>query len=383
MTGADELCALVRAAADRAVEDVDVGGLPGCAADIDEVALMAMAWALRGSGLLRGEVLTEPEIAAATRTADRHRWILRRWLDVLSRAGLLRREGAGFTGLRAVGRRELRAAADGLTRAGRGLGYPDELIGFLQRAFSHLPALLRDEVQVQSLLFADGEADTADGAYRDNAVNRYTNAAAAEAARWAAWHLPRGAQVRVLEVGAGVGATTADVLEALRGREVDYVFTDVSAYFLELGRARFGGRRGTRFAFMDVNAEPLGAGAVDPGTRDLVIAANVLHNAQDIGACLRGVHDLLAPGGLLLCVDTCRELGQVLASMQFLMSPRDGRPGPGSRDLRAGTGRIFLSRGQWEDQFRAAGLTPVASAPAPDHPLDAVSVTLFAARREA
>jgi SAM-dependent methyltransferase len=382
VSAAEELTGLIRAAADRAVGDVDADRLPGFMDEIDAVALLAMAWALRGGGLFRGGAHTEAEIAAATRTADRHRWILRRWLDVLVREGLLRREGTEFTGLRAVGRRELREAAHGLDTAGKGLGYPDAMVAFLRDAFSHLPALLRDEVGVQALLFADGEADTADGAYRENTVNRYVNAAAAAAARWTAERRPEGAPVRVLEIGAGVGGTTADVLDALADRPLDYVFTDVSPYFLDLGRERFGDRPGTRFAHLDADDAPLGAGVVAAGTRDLVVAANVLHNARDIDGCLRGVRDLLAPGGLLLCEDTCRELPQILASMQFLMSPRGDRPGPGSGDFRAGTDRIFLTRAEWEAALRGAGLTPLASAPGPGHPLDAVSVTLFAARRE-
>ncbi|WP_393916562.1 class I SAM-dependent methyltransferase [Halostreptopolyspora alba] len=376
----------VRAAAAQALEGTDPNAFPGLVRRVEEASLLAMARTLRDSGLFRsGTGHTGTEIAEATGTAGRHRWILRRWLLALRREGLLDRETGGgrrYVGLRWVARGELREAVRDLDTAGAGLGYPPELRAFYQRALGNLPGLLRDEVTPQALLFADGRS-AADGAYRDNWVNRYVNAAVAEVARWVAGRVPAGSPVRTLEIGAGVGGSTADVLDALAGTPVDYLFTDVSRYFLDTGRSRFGHRPGVRFGTLDVNSEPLGAGVAEPGVWDLVIAANVLHNARDIGRCLRGARDLLAPGGFLLCVDTCRELSQILTSMQFLMSPRPGWPRPGEADLRAGTDRIFLTREQWTAQLRAAGLAPVLTAPEPDHPLDAVSVTLFAAQRPA
>lgn len=362
---------------------IDVAALPGFMRRLDDVALKGMAWTLHGAGLFRGGGShSAAEIAAATRTAERHRWILRRWLAVLCAEGLL--DGgpeSGYRDLRRVDRRAMRAEARGLDEAREGLGYPPELTLFFQRSIAHLPALLRDEVPLQALLFAGGENDTADGAYRDNAVNRYLNAAAAAAVRDEARRVPEGGILRVLEIGAGVGGTTGDVLARLAGAPVDYLFTDVSRYFLDTGRERFGAVPGMRFALLDVNDARSATETTPSGSRDVVIAANVLHNAYDIDRCLHDIHDLLAPGGLLLCIDTCAELYQILTSMQFLMSARDGTERPGSRDFRAGTDQIFLSRRQWREHLRGAGLVPVAGVPPPNHPMDAISVTLFAARR--
>ncbi|MFC7329780.1 class I SAM-dependent methyltransferase [Marinactinospora rubrisoli] len=373
---------LARAAAARAIDGVDPEHPPCCLRRADRAALLGMAWTLRQAGLFRdGAAHDEAEIAVATRAADRHRWILRRWLAVLCAEGMLSREAGRYTGLYRVGRAELRAAVHDLAEAHRGLGYPRPLSVFFQRAIGHLPELLRDEVPVQALLFADGATGTADGAYRDNLVNRYVNAATAEVARWASRELAAPGPLRVLEVGAGVGGTTTGVLAAVGATPLDYVFTDVSRYFLTEGRERFAATPGVRFALFDINADPMTQTAAEPGSRHLVIAANVLHNAHDLRGCLRGMHDLLAPGGYLLCIDTVRELYQILTSMQFLMSARPGTPRPGAADLRAGTDRIFLSRTEWESEMRAAGLRPDFTVPAADHPLDAIGVTLFAARR--
>ncbi|WP_067973175.1 class I SAM-dependent methyltransferase [Nocardiopsis trehalosi] len=382
MTAPAGLAERVQAAAEAAVPADRVAAAPAHLRRMDEAALLAMARTLRTGGLFRGTAAhTAEEVAEATGTAPRHRWILRRWLAALVREGLLEQGADGrYRGLRRVSPAELRAAADGLEEAGRHLDYPAELLGFLRGALGSLPALLRDDLAVQALLFAGGETGAADGAYRDNAVNRYVNAAvAAVALRAAEERAPR--PLRVLEIGAGVGGTTADVLAALAGRPVDYLFTDVSRYFLDAGRERFGAVPGVGFAMLDANADPLGGGVPGAGGRDVVVAANVLHNAHDLDRCLRGVRDLLVPGGRLLCVDTVRELYPILTSMQFLMSAPPGGRRPGDGDARAGTDHIFLSRAEWGAALRRTGFAPELEAPEADHPLAAAAVTLFAARR--
>ena len=369
----------VAAAADRAVDPVDAERLPAFLADLDHVARLAMADTIAATGLCADAPGDDEEkVAAALGVAPRHRWILGRWLAVLVDAGMLRTDGGRYHDLRSPGRAALTAATEDIDRARRGLNYPPELTRFFETAVQYLPALLRDEVSLQSLLFADGETGTAEGAYRDNAVNRYVNAATAEAVRWAAQWCPADRPLRVLEVGAGVGGTTVDVLDALRSVPLDYLFTDVSAFFLTDARRRFADRAGLRYGRYDINAAPEAQG-VEHGTLDVILAANVLHNAVDIAATLREFRRLLRPEGLLAFVETTREMHQILTSMQFLMSARPGGERPGARDLRVGTGQIFLDETQWRVQLADAGFGTVVCVPGPQQPLHAVGVHLFAA----
>ncbi|MFC3456334.1 methyltransferase [Amycolatopsis speibonae] len=372
----DPLAAAARAA-DAAVDHADAAEVPAFLGELDRIAVRAMAATL---GRARAEG-TADEFADALDVAPRHRWILRRWLAALTEEGMAVHHEHGYRLPVPVSRAELEEAIGGLDRVRDGMGYPPAMTRFFQSVFRYLPELLRDEVALQSLLFADGETDTAEGAYRDNPVNRYANGAVAQLLRAQAESVD-GRQVRVLEVGAGVGGTTADVLAALADRPKDYLFTDLSRFFLSDAEERFAGTEGVRFGLFDIDGDPASQG-VAPGTLDVVLGANVLHNARDLGATLRSFRESLNPGGLLVFVDTSREIRHILASMQFLMSPRPGRDRAGSGDFRAGTDRIFPTEAEWIARLADAGLEPLGSLPAPGHPLHAVGVQVFAAVRPA
>lgn len=86
--------------------------------------------------------------------------------------------------------------------------------------------------------------------------------------------------LRVLEIGAGTGGTTATVLPSLHlapnGRRMyqTYVYTDVSSGFFHTARDRFKEYAGIEFAVLDISKDPLAQGFV-PESFDLIIACNV------------------------------------------------------------------------------------------------------------
>ena len=58
-----------------------------------------------------------------------------------------------------------------------------------------------------------------------------------EAVQAALARLPAGRGVRILEIGAGTGGTTAAILPALPPHRTEYVFTNVSPLFTTHGEA--------------------------------------------------------------------------------------------------------------------------------------------------
>ncbi|RNG36060.1 class I SAM-dependent methyltransferase [Streptomyces botrytidirepellens] len=371
----------VIAVGDASVAGRDLTALPRLTRLLDEVALLAMARTLDRARLFRqGREHDAAHAVEALGTAPRHAWIVRRWLTTLAtekRLGHDARTGR-YRDLVAPDRAEYARARRTLEEACRGLGYPPSMTRFFLAAADRLPALLRDETGLQGVLFPGGETDTAEGNYRDNVPSRWANhAAAALVAREA--RARRGAgPLRILEVGAGVGGTTAPVLDALTGTETDYLFTDVSRFFLSSSRAAFAGRPGLRFAVLDINVAPADQG-MTAGSRDVILAANVLHNARHIGSALAGLRELLEPDGLLVLVESCREHYQALTSMYLLMSPAADEE-RWFTDPRAGQDRVFLTAEEWTDQLDAAGFDPLPALPGDGHPLATAGQRVLAGR---
>jgi len=379
----DDLRLMARAdlAGTRAIRGRDTSGVAEGVEDLDRVVLLGIAAELgRGSRLGAGGAHHAASVASDLGAAPWHRWIVEHWLASLYDADLVRRDADGRYGeLHRPRRAELVAARARMEAACVTLGYPAELADMIRRSLGLLPALLCGEVKVQALLYPDGEPAAAEAVYGANVISRYLNMAAAEVARVVADRVDR--PLRVLELGAGIGATTADVLTVLTGRRVEfYLYTDLSPFFLDAGRRRFPAPF-LRYAVVDITADLYAQlGELGDGL-DLVVAATVAHNATHVGRLLDTVAGLLAPGGRVILIETVREHPQSLTTMPFALSRPHADGPPEREDERAGTARTYLRREEWLGWLAGAGLRVEVDLPRDGDPLAALSQRVFAAVR--
>ena len=114
---------------------------------------------------------------------------------------------------------------------------------------------------------------------------------------------PREAEIEVLDVGAGFGVVTEEVLQVFPAARI--TLQDYSAPMLDQARQRLADRSGRlRYVRCDLT-DPSWPRQVG-GPFDLAVSAIALHNLGDpkkIYACYRAIHGLLKPGGLLLNCD--------------------------------------------------------------------------------
>ena len=114
---------------------------------------------------------------------------------------------------------------------------------------------------------------------------------------------PRDAELKVLDVGAGYGAVSEEVLQAFPAARV--ALQDYSQPMLDRARERLADRsEQLRYVVCDLT-DPSWTQQVG-GPFDLAVSAIALHNLRDpakIFACYRAIHDLLKPGGCFLNCD--------------------------------------------------------------------------------
>lgn len=113
----------------------------------------------------------------------------------------------------------------------------------------------------------------------------------------------RGAELAVLDVGAGYGVVTEEVLGAFPRARV--TLQDYSPAMLDQARRRLAGRADRLSYVLCDLFDPAWSQSVG-GPFDLAVSAIVLHNLgtrEKIFACYPAIHDLLNPGGCFLNYD--------------------------------------------------------------------------------
>ncbi|MCP3801287.1 methyltransferase [Allokutzneria sp. A3M-2-11 16] len=329
-----------------------------------DAVLASMLLTLQANDVLRDPAIshTGEEILTAARVAERHHGVVERWLTALTEHGVLVRQGDRFLGTEPIDADAVAQAWDEAEKLWTGHLGAAEVAAYFRRNAERLPQLMTGEEQATLLLFPEGRTDIADALYRDTAVARYLNARVSETVQ-------RLGAKRILEVGAGTGATSEVVIRDLADRaDVDYLFTDLSAFFLTTAKERFADYPWVRFGIYDIDTQD----SDEPGAFDVIIAAGVLNNARDADATLSRLKALLVPGGSLLIIEPTREYYEILISQAFMMTAAE--------DVRLRSGTMFLSRQQWVEAIDRAGLSIVDVTPDDTHPLSPMSQYLFVAR---
>ena len=134
---------------------------------------------------------------------------------------------------------------------------------YLRSCADNQVELLAGRLSPLQLLLLDEAGQVADVLYASNPVSHLLNRVAAAVVRTYAEHLAAASPpARILEIGAGTGATSAQILPGLPPDAVRYRFTDVSTSFTQRAERQFAAHTFVEYGLYDMNREPLSQASI-------------------------------------------------------------------------------------------------------------------------
>ena len=180
----------------------------------------------------------------------------------------------------------------------------DATLALIESTLKALPQILNGELAATDIMFKDSSMGSVEGVYKGNVVADWYNTVLAESLIAHINNLPaQSGGLRILEIGAGTGGTSALLFERLRENNVnveEYCYTDISRAFLLHGEQHYAKDNPyIRCEIFNVES-PLADQPIIPASYDVVVATNVLHATSDIRRTIRNAKATLKQGGIML-----------------------------------------------------------------------------------
>jgi acyl transferase domain-containing protein/acyl carrier protein/ubiquinone/menaquinone biosynthesis C-methylase UbiE len=325
--------------------------LEGAIAAQDDLAAALLCSGLREMGVKPGQKFTLDSLNVVTSM----RPVFEQLMLKLKKRGLLDGDATGYRATSAFTVVVERATDAQRSFIAKNPGHLPEAL-LVTETCAELGPIFRGEKEAVQVLFAGAGAELLDQFYGDGLLTSHWLAAITATVQEGARVLPEGRGLRILEVGAGTGGLSVQVLSALDRGLHSYTFTDVSTGF-------FPGAMQKLAAFPEVETKifdlekPAAEQDFEPGFFDFIIGTNVLHAVADIRSALRNLHGLLVPGGSLVFMDVATP--QLWTEAVFGLTSGWWRFT--DNDLR--TVHPLLGRLQWEAILREIGFVETGSLP--------------------
>ncbi|MBW4617793.1 MAG: acyltransferase domain-containing protein [Cyanosarcina radialis HA8281-LM2] len=276
--------------------------------------------------------------------------LIDRWLNILVEQGDLKQNRELFADLSTVATETISELVDRVK-----IAYEDtsQQIELLQLYGENLPAILTGKQEPLELhvstLVKEGEFSI-----QNLPSNNYYNSILRECLASVVKALLPEKRLRILEVGAGTGTATAELLPILPAEQTEYTFTDVGSFFLNAAKKKFSNYPFVSYRLLDIET-PLSAQGYEEQSFDVIVAFKVLHVARNITEILDRVRSLLVPGGLLLLWETTQATLEAEVIDALIMKPIEDETG--KRNM----GNPFLSAEKWQESLKDCGFVKVAA----------------------
>ena len=253
------------------------------------------------------------------------------------------------------------------------LGNPLSL-KYLKKNIKEMDKLFNGEINCNEILFPQGKIDYAEALYKENTIYKMLNELLAlKVAEYILGNCEED-RLSVLEVGAGIGATTSAIFTMLEKmnlqRRCEYIYSDISDFFLQIGREKFTGVSDINYKKIDLNNyRQL---KILPQA-DIIVAAGVLNNVKDVDITLELLYKKIKPKGLLLITEPVGNQIEMLVSQVFMMESILKNDEDDNN--------LFASEVLWIEKLKKTGFNNIESFPSDSHKYKEFGQRLFVAEK--
>jgi acyl transferase domain-containing protein/acyl carrier protein/2-polyprenyl-3-methyl-5-hydroxy-6-metoxy-1,4-benzoquinol methylase len=286
----------------------------------------------------------------------RYQQLLYRWFNLLVEQGQLQQENGLFYNLAPFPTESLdtllREVKDRWVEA-------SNMLRSIRLYGEHLTEVLTGEkeplelyLEAEESLYTNGKEPEAENLPSELSLDSYIKAILRSSMTALVKSLLPDVNLRVLEIGGGLGIATAELLSVLPPQRSNYTFTDVGGLFLKQAQQRFRNYPFVKYRFLDIEKPPIEQG-YQMHSFDIVLAVNVLHVTKNIAQTLEHIRSLLAPGGFLLLWEITQAQLEFDIGDGLLMNPLE--------DEERSKGDPFLSKEQWQKALHEHGFVEVVA----------------------
>ncbi|WP_413160471.1 SDR family NAD(P)-dependent oxidoreductase [Capilliphycus salinus ALCB114379] len=273
---------------------------------LEDLSLSYIIQAFRQMGFefTAKQPFSSQELADKLGITSKQQRLFERLLEILSEAGILQRKNQAWEVIKES------IEIDSPIRIQTQLGLDPEIeaeLSLLTACGSHLAEVLQGKLDPIQLLFPSGDVSFLTQLYQNSPGAKVMNTLVEKVIQKALENQPQTQKLKILEIGAGTGGTTAYLLPHLKAENIEYIFTDVSPLFTTKAEQKFKDCSCVRYQLLDVDKDPNLQG-YQSESHQIIIAANVLHATADLRQTLAHVKQLLAPGGMLVLLEGTQPL---------------------------------------------------------------------------
>jgi yersiniabactin nonribosomal peptide synthetase len=327
--------------------------------DVISLAIMRNAFLQFGFFTEKGKEYCLDHLFSQGTVVEKYRKLILQWADAIAKNGFVEKIGHGHYKCRKAFKEVNVDLLQEKVKQFQGVEYWNGSLEFLTLCNKHISEILKADVSPLTILFPDGKWNRADNIYKDNPVAEYNNNLVSRLIETYIEKCQNNETLRILEVGAGTGGTTAAVLKKISGKNVEYTYTDLTTFFTNQAKKRFESYDFVNYELYNIDEYPQLQG-FDPDKYDIIIGANVLHDAKFIGTTLKNLRTLLKNDGLLAILEVTTNKLYHKVSIGLI----DGFSG--YNDERLEKNEPLLSVDEWKKALVHSGYAMPAAFPSAD-----------------